>query len=96
MCDTYEGKCQGCGRPIPMHIADFSTDRRLVRVWCPQGDCHDDLIDWLRVQTRSGLSGPARWHLFTECVALRDDEDSHVLPGLYIFIVTDPHGIHVN
>jgi hypothetical protein len=34
MCDIYGAKCQGCGRYIDMHLADFATGRDEVDVWC--------------------------------------------------------------
>lgn len=34
MCDCYFEKCARCGKSIPMHLADFSTTRDEVRVYC--------------------------------------------------------------
>lgn len=36
MCDCYSHKCahRGCSEQIPMHLADFATERHEVRVYC--------------------------------------------------------------
>jgi len=38
MCDCYQAPCEVCGKPLPIHIADFCTDRENVKVWC-----HEDI-----------------------------------------------------
>ena len=95
MCDVFEAKCEGCGLLIPIHIGDFSTGRRNVRVWCPQGDCRDKMIDWLKGVAYARPSGLAQWFLFVEWVP-ECDADAGVLPGMYTFIVDVPRCVHVN
>jgi len=36
VCDCYEALCEheGCKKRIPIHIADFCTDRKNVKAWC--------------------------------------------------------------
>lgn len=36
MCDCYSAGCEECGKAIPIHIADFCTDRENVKAWCPE------------------------------------------------------------
>lgn len=43
MCDCYTEKCSGCGAEAPVHIGDFSVDRRHVQMFCP--NCHQDMLE---------------------------------------------------
>ena len=44
MCDCYEGYCAGCGREIPVHIGDFSTNRQNVEIYCWKSACRETLL----------------------------------------------------
>lgn len=66
MCDIYYADCKVCGKGIDMHLADFSTGRDEVEVFCC--DCipeaRADGVLWLdddgrKVFVRS-LTGNAR------------------------------------
>ena len=34
MCDIYDAECPGCGAGTDMHLADYSTGRDEVEVFC--------------------------------------------------------------
>jgi len=104
MCDTYEGKCVGCGIEIPIHIGDISTGRRNVRVWCP--NCHEKF--WEHMKNFIDCFGPCivkteEWEPY---VPEEGDEDhlqdgckyeSPEIPsGVYIFVVDYPRDISIN
>ena len=50
MCDIYTSRCarRGCTAEIVMHLADFSTARNEIKVWChahrPRSD--KDIVGW--------------------------------------------------
>ena len=53
MCDCYGGKCELCGRDVPIHIGDYSAPRNAIRAYC---------LDCLRKQAQRGRARaiPAR------------------------------------
>ena len=34
MCDCYMGECIKCGKPMPIHLADFKTARNEIEIYC--------------------------------------------------------------
>ena len=65
MCDIYDAECEGCGTAIDMHLADYSTGRDEVEVFCHmcipagRGDGVVWMADGARVFVRA-LTGNAK------------------------------------
>ena len=34
MCDCYQGRCVICNEPFPIHLEDFSTERKEIVILC--------------------------------------------------------------
>jgi hypothetical protein len=101
MCDCYTTSCEGCDlEDIPVHIGDYSQNSRNVHVFCPL--CHQKALALLS----SPDSGP--WLVFADLSSNMDpdsdlssnmDPDSehqHLPEGVYLFVVMQPHGVHLN
>lgn len=95
MCDCYEGKCEGCGVAIPIHIADFSANRDHVKAWCPA--CHDEFYDYQGAMLEEDLNRGAglHWRVTSDELKSPGQVWGHK-SGKVIFLVIMPHGIRLN
>ncbi len=91
MCDCYTAKCNGCGRKMAMHIADYCTPRKNVHPYCPE--CTNKL-------THEEIMKSACF--FEDVITSEGEEYGQVdggKTGETVFILCDDpkaYGIHLN
>ena len=89
MADCYEGKCEGCKRPIPIRVGGFSTSRSGVRAFCPS--CRDAFVKAICDEAHFGRACDGGLLVFADVQKGGPYQGQCVL-----FLVSPPHNITVN
>ena len=84
MCDCYLANCEICGVGIHMHIGDYSTERELVKVYCP---LHSKHLDGLECE-----------QVFTDSVSRKDqiEGDTFTIGDVVVILCYDLDGHHIH